>query len=161
MPTLNPRVNVTLPPGLDALVQRMATLQRVSKSHVIRELLESSEPLLRRAVDSMEAADRALHRLHEFTDGMEPSPEMESVWRDGRLVLAEVDLVGQAEVVTERRPRRGGRPRGAAGTGGARGDGVGSGVQNPPSSNRGVKSADKRGPAGTVTPLSVVPKGGI
>ena len=56
MPTVNPRINVTLSPQLDLIVQRMATCQRVSKSQVLRELLEAAEPALQRAVVLMEAA---------------------------------------------------------------------------------------------------------
>ena len=44
MPTLNPRINVTLAPSSDSLVQRLATFQGVSKSQVLRELLDAAEP---------------------------------------------------------------------------------------------------------------------
>jgi len=59
MPTVNPRVNVTLSPSLDQLVTRLAGLQRVSKSQVLRELLEAAEPALQRAVTLMAAAASA------------------------------------------------------------------------------------------------------
>ena len=59
MPTLNPRVNVTLSPSLDALLGQLAELQSSSKSQVLRELLQAAEPALRRAVTLMAAASRA------------------------------------------------------------------------------------------------------
>ena len=59
MPTVNPRINVTLSPSLDLLVVRLAAMQRMSKAQVLRELLEAAEPALQRAVTLMEAASKA------------------------------------------------------------------------------------------------------
>jgi hypothetical protein len=59
MPTMNPRVNVTLSPSLDLLVDRLAKLQSTSKAHVLRELLEAAEPALQRACSLMAAAEQA------------------------------------------------------------------------------------------------------
>ena len=59
MTTLNPRVNVTLSPSLDALVTQLAGFERISKSMVLRELLEAAEPALRQAIALMEAAKGA------------------------------------------------------------------------------------------------------
>ena len=46
MPTINPRINVTLSPSLYGMVGELAKYQRVSRSMVLRELLEASEPAL-------------------------------------------------------------------------------------------------------------------
>ena len=46
MPTVNPRINVTLSLSLFGMVDELAKHQRVSKSMVLRELLEASEPAL-------------------------------------------------------------------------------------------------------------------
>jgi hypothetical protein len=59
MPTVNSRVNVTLSPSLHRLVSRLAEFQKVSKSQVLRELLEAAEPALQRAVTLMASASQA------------------------------------------------------------------------------------------------------
>lgn len=133
MPTSNPRVNVTLSPSLDTLVQRLATLQGVSKSHVLRELVETAEPGLQRVVALMDAANAAgqemrntLRRsLGEAVGGAEVA--MHKALRG--LDTATADLVAQAEAVRGRRPGRGGAA--------ARPVVV---PRDPPASNRGVKS---------------------
>jgi uncharacterized protein (DUF1778 family) len=137
MPTVNPRINVTLSPSTDALVARLAGLQRVSKSQVLRELLEAAEPALQRAVALMEAASRAhgdvLSGLASSLDRAQEEAER-SLQRN---LAASDDLVRQAESIAERRPRGARAPRGGAG------DRVGSAPRapkDPPSSNRGVKS---------------------
>jgi hypothetical protein len=117
MPTVNPRVNVTLPPSLDLLVGRMAELQRVSKSQVLRELLEAAEPALRRAVALMEAAaganaavrDRLAHSLEAAMSEAEESLSRVMSAAD----TASQDLVTLAEQVKTRRPRRTGGSQGA------------------------------------------------
>ena len=57
MPTVHPRVTVTLSPSLSDLVSALARSQRVSRSQVLRELLEAAEPGLQRVVKMMEAAE--------------------------------------------------------------------------------------------------------
>jgi hypothetical protein len=145
MPTINPRVQVTLSPSLDALVRRMAVHQRVSKSQVLRELLEAAEPALQRAVVLMDAATKA---TAEVRAGLARSLERaQDVAEDSlavhfsRMERMTDDLVSKAEAVRGRRPaRRGAAPRPGASPGG----------ESPPASNRGVKSVptgETRGPA--------------
>lgn len=144
MPTLNPRVNVTLSISLDMLVAQLASLQRVSKSQVLRELLEAAEPYLQRAVALMEIASTAsveartglAHKLGRDLDTAQDSVA---------LLLARVDrgidLVSQAEAVRGKRPARVAAKRGAPPSRGER-----SGVtvaKNPPASYRGVKSTSR------------------
>ena len=140
MPTVNPRINVTLSPSVDALVTRLATFQRCSKSAVVRELLESAEPTFARVVVLMEAAAKASSSVRgDLARSLERSQDAAEDVLAGALMRidrASVDLVSQAEAVQGRRPGRGGSRHVQAG-------GPGS---NPPSSNRGVKSvrtADK------------------
>lgn len=142
MPTLNPRVNVTLSPSLDALVSQLARLERVSKSQVLRELLEAAEPALQRAVALMDAASKAskevraelARSLDQAQDGLEADLSV----RLASLDAASTDLVALAETVTGRRPAR--KPlRLAPGAGKA---------QDPPPSNRGVKSRKTGGKRG-------------
>ena len=139
MPTLNPRINVTLSPSTDQLVLRLAQLQRVSKSQVLRELLEAAEPALQRAVALMDAASKASSAV---LDGLAKSLEREQAQVEktmgSHLAAADsmtADLVAQAQAIRGRRPVAAKRSL----------DGVsGSPVQkNPPPSNRGVKSPAK------------------
>lgn len=146
MPTANPRINVTLSPSLDALVTRLAGLERVSKSMVLRELLETAEPALTHAVALMEAAQgasvKARQTLARDLQGALSAVEGTTALAIQNMATHTRDLVAEAESVTGRRPARVGaasaartrrvssrRPKGAAAGGGRR----------PPSSNRGVK----------------------
>jgi hypothetical protein len=145
MPTLNPRINVTLSVSLDSLVSRLAAHQRVSKSQVLREFLEEAEPALHRVVALMDAASQAsqgaraglARRLERDQEAAEDSLAV----LVARLDRSTGDLVSQAEAVRGKRPARasGGtrsahpEPAGVARKGG-----------NPPASNRGVKSTNSR-----------------
>jgi hypothetical protein len=152
MPTVNPRINVTLPPALDALVCRWAAFQRVSKSQVVRELLEASEPAISKTVALMEAAQAAQREhLGAFARSLESAQtDMES---DSKRALARItqvtaDLVSQAEAIKGRRPRRAPASVGVALAApakpktGAKAQASGPKVvKNPPPSNRGVESS--------------------
>ncbi len=133
MPTRNPRINVTLSPSLDLLVGRMARHQRVSKSQVLRELLEASQASLSKAVALMDQAHEALAEYREW--------KAEGVALGVASIPSGPDLVGLAERVSERRPSR--TQRFSAGAAGAP-----QGAPNPPASNRGVKSGTKAGKTG-------------
>ena len=149
MPTVNPRVNVTLSVSLDMLVGQLARSQRVSKSQVLRELLEAAEPALQRAVSLMELAANA---SAEVRSGLAQhlSRDVENAHDAVAVLLSRVDrgldLVGQAEAVRGKRPAR----QAAAPDEGSRLRGertprlpvetLPHARKNPPSSNRGVKS---------------------
>ena len=143
MPTLNPRVNVTLSPSLDSLVSRLAELERVSKSMVLRELLEAAEPSLLQAVALMEAAKGASVNARErMAASMQKTIEDVNVMRNLSLEIAATrtrDIVAEAEAIRGRRPSRQALVSGSAGT-------VAVAVKRqktskrPPLSNRGVKS---------------------
>lgn len=142
MPTLNPRVTVTLSPSLDLLVSRLSAHQRLSKSQVLRELLESAEPALQRAVALMDAASKATAEvrtgLAKHLDKAQDATEDALAVVLSRLERG-TDLVERAEAVQGRRPARKGLARGL--------DASLRGNPNPPASNRGVKSAKARGPS--------------
>ena len=136
MPTENPRVNVTLSPSLYDLVGAMARAQRVSRSQVLRELLEAAEPALQRVVKMIDAAERAKGAVKAgFAENLLRSQQVLEQEMERQLAMVDgvsTDLVTLAQRVEGRRP---GRARGSAhGAGGAPGG-------NPPASNRGVKSA--------------------
>ena len=143
MPTLNPRVNVTLSPSLDSLVTRLAGLERVSKSMVLRELLEAAQPALLHAVGLMEAAQgasvtarkRIAHDMSQTVKAAEGISHLAS-----RVAANNMrDLVSEAEAVQGRRPSLSSRASGAVGTG-ARVLKPVKKPKRPPLSNRGVKS---------------------
>jgi len=131
MPTLNPRVNVTLSPSLDSLVSRLAALERVSKSMVLRELLETAEPSLVHAVALMEAAQgasaNARKALAKDLDKTIKAAEGLSELVIQNLSHNTQDLVTTAQEVRGRRPAR-------------RVPASHNQPKRPPSSNRGVKS---------------------
>jgi hypothetical protein len=144
MPTENPRVNVTLSVSLDTLVSRLASHQRVSKSQVLRELLEAAEPALQEVVALMDAASKASAGvLAGLAPGLQRNlehAEDSAAVMVSRMSRMQRDLVSQAEEVRGKRPARVAGVRGAlahspAPPGGAPKRG------NPPASNRGVKSA--------------------
>ena len=143
MPTLNPRVNVTLSPSLNSLVSRLAGLERVSKSMVLRELLEAAQPALLHAVGLMEAAQGAsgTARKRIAEDMIQTVKAAEGVSHlASRLAANNLrDLVSEAEEVQGRRPSRPTRVSGSAGTGN-KPKTAPKRAKRPPLSNRGVKS---------------------
>lgn len=144
MPTTNPRVNVTLSVSLDNLVSRLAGYQRVSKSQVLRELLEEAEPALERVAALMDAASRASAGMRQDL-ARRLERDLELAEDSSAVVLARfgrtADLVSQAEAIQGRRPARRGRVAETSEQQPGRVAPVRSGRKsNPPSSNRGVKS---------------------
>lgn len=147
MPTINPRINVTLSPSLYGMVGELAKYQRVSRSMVLRELLEASEPALAQVVAMMRAAEdmteAAKSRL--LTDMDSALVKLEAT-KDQALALAAgatADLVAQAETIRGRRPGRragGMRQRHASQAPQSTGSDSPPAPPGPPSSNRGVKS---------------------
>jgi hypothetical protein len=144
MPTENPRVNVTLSPSLDSLVARLAKLQRVSKSTVLRELLEAAEPSLRSVVALMEAAQGASVKARtDLVRDLEQSVQAAKTVQHLALSVAANhtrDMVSEAEAIRGRRPQRGtrsGPPGGAVPGSLQRASRL---RKDPPPSNRGVKS---------------------
>lgn len=59
MPTLKPRVQVTLEPQTHAVIERLAQLQGRTRGAIIAELLDSIAPTLTRTVALLEAAMEA------------------------------------------------------------------------------------------------------
>lgn len=143
MPTLNPRVNVTLSPSLDMLVSRLASLERVSKSMVLRELLEAAEPALQQAVALMDAAQGAsVDARKRIATDMQRTIEAARGVQHLALQVASNntrDMVSEAEAIRGRRPSRRSRAASASGTvPGSKSSQKSN--KRPPLSNRGVKS---------------------
>lgn len=139
MPTSNPRINVTLSPSLNQLVDDLARMQRVSKAAVLRELLEASEPGLVQVVAMMRAAqemsDEARNRVSRDLQALLPKVEKKRAEAMEAAAGITSDLVAAAEAIRGRRPARGGpAPRGTARRKTAKR------AQTPLPSKRGVKS---------------------
>lgn len=56
MPTLNPRISITLTPATAAVLRELAALGGQSQSSIVGELLETSLPVFERVVAAMRAA---------------------------------------------------------------------------------------------------------
>lgn len=149
MPTANPRINVTLSPSLYNMVEELAKHQRVSRSMILRELLEASEPALAQVVAMLKAAedmtDAAKKRMQK--DMSQTLASLESKAEQALALAAGVtsDLVSQAEAIRGRRPRRQVARKRSAGDLAAGNPAPVEPEQiaiRPPSSNRGVKSSD-------------------
>lgn len=59
MPTVNPRVNVTLSPAEYELLSRLAKQQKRSRADMLRDLFQTMQPVLERVAVVTEAAQRA------------------------------------------------------------------------------------------------------
>lgn len=70
MPTIKPRVQVTLEPETHAVIERFASLQNRSRGAVIAELLDSIAPSLRRTVALLEAAIAAPESIKDGLRGV-------------------------------------------------------------------------------------------
>lgn len=142
MPTLNPRVNVTLSPSLDLLVGQLAALERVSKSMVLRELLEAAEPSLRHAVALMQAAQGASVKARDrLVRDMQSSIDLANAASSLSFQVAANntrDMVAEAEAIRGRRPPRRGSAAITPGGSPAPVKRLPS-RSRPPLSNRGVK----------------------
>jgi hypothetical protein len=57
MPTLNPRITVTLQPQVAAVLRRLSELTKNSQSALVGELLESSLEIFERMVEVLQAAE--------------------------------------------------------------------------------------------------------
>lgn len=70
MPTIKPRVQVTLEPETHAVIDRFASLQNRSRGSVIAELLDSIAPSLTRTVALLEAAIAAPESIKDGLRGV-------------------------------------------------------------------------------------------
>jgi hypothetical protein len=65
MPTIKPRVAVTLEPGTHEVIERLSVLQGRTRGAVIAELLDSVAPVLARTVSLLEAASSASEQVKQ------------------------------------------------------------------------------------------------
>lgn len=134
MPTPNPRISVTLPPSLAAILRELSALTGNSQSALISELLETSKPIFERMVTVLRAAASVKDEgLSEFVADLQAA-ESRMTEQFGLPVIEEFDaamrpLLDHAEAVKRRRGRI---ARGTSATG------AGDGAPLAPMSNRGV-----------------------
>lgn len=92
MPTIKPRVAVTLEPQTHAVIERIAFFQGRSRGAVISDLLDSVAPALTRTVSLLEAAaaapDQVKQGLIDVIEGVH-----------GQLVAASGDAISQLDTI--------------------------------------------------------------
>jgi len=92
MPTIKPRVAVTLEPQTHAVIERIAFFQGRSRGAVISDLLDSVAPALTRTVSLLEAAaaapDQVKQGLRDVIEGVH-----------GQLVAASGDAINQLDML--------------------------------------------------------------
>ena len=146
MPTINPRITVTLTPAVAAVLRQLSTLSGNSQSAIVGDLLQHSMPVFERMAKVMQAVEQTKQQgirvneaaLGEMRDGLERAQgriENELGLFD-ELVAPVTTLLDEAEKIH----RRGGRPERAARA--ARGGGTGRRASTP-ISNRGVTPTPK------------------
>jgi hypothetical protein len=111
VPTLNPRINVTLKPATSALLKRLSQLTRNSQSSIVGELLEAAAPVFSKTVEVLQAAQEAQGSANlRVRENLEAAQDL--VHRQMGLVLDDMDtrsadLVEGLEAIARRkRPGR-------------------------------------------------------
>lgn len=139
MPTPNPRITITLKPGMHALLRRISDLSGNSMSAMVSEFLEEAEPALERmaallsAVESIKG-DAEAQRKRITSNLSEAQSQME---QQLGLALSAMDeasapILKEAERIKRRAARAGRDASAARPDRGARGG-------STPLSNRGVR----------------------
>ena len=106
MPTLNPRITITLTPACAAVLRELSSLGGQSQSSIVGELLETSIPVLERVVSAMRAASTIQATAKaEIASGLERAQA--KLEDQLGLMLGEMDdslrpLLDAAEKVTRR-----------------------------------------------------------
>jgi len=125
MPTVNPRITITLTPAVAAVLRELSQLAGNSQSAIVGDLLQMSLPVFERVVLGIRAA-RTIERSarDEIAGGMERAQA--KIEAQLGLALSDMDegfrpLLEHAEEVKRRGPKAGGVPaRGAVPAGGSR-----------------------------------------
>lgn len=109
MPTANPRVSVTLTPSMDAVLSRLSDVSGRSKSALIAELLEQSQPVFERMAAILETAKTATEEAKSrMAANMEEAHQrlVEQAGIMGDLFEDQTaDLVGELEQIGRRKPK--------------------------------------------------------
>ena len=128
MPTVKPRVAVTLEPSTHEVIARMAQLQDRTRGAVIAELLDAVAPALARTVALLEAAQEAPEQVKQGLLGVLDGMHQELLGVSGK-ASSQVD-----SIVAKMGSPEGGNPHVVT-----RGSGTGVGVKN-----QAQKGSEKR-----------------
>ena len=140
MPTLNPRLTITLEPTLAAQLRRLSELTGNSQSKLISEMLEGSTEVFSRLITVLEAAVTAKDSLRGKV-AADMGNAQARVERQLGLILEDFDETTKPLLVdSEKSTRRGGRTT----TESEARRRAGSAPASTPLSNRGVRSDPKR-----------------
>lgn len=134
MPTIKPRVQVTLEPSTHEVIQRLAELQGRSRGSIIAELLDEVGPALTRTVALLEAAAAAPDQVKAGLRGV-----VEGVHRE--LVSVSGDSVDQLDMLLSAMSAEGVNPHVVT-------RGSGSGKHHRSAQHKNTKTQSKSGVTG-------------
>ena len=150
MPTLNPRITITLEPSVHAILRRLSQLTKESQSAIVSDLLSQSSPAFSKIITVLEAAQAASASMKASTAARLDEAQSTIEAQLG-LVLGTLDDVSRPMLdEAEKVARRSAGPRQRAGR--VSGPAVRS-ASPAPISNRGVTPL-KRSKTTTVTKAS-------
>lgn len=134
MPTLNPRLTITLPPGIAAQLRAISELTGNSQSSLIADLLEGSGEVFARVIEVLTAAKDAKEsmrgKIKADLEIAQERVEAQLGFVMNEFTQATGSLIDEAEAIKRRaRKKAGGSPRRVV----------------TPLSNRGVRSTKKQG----------------
>lgn len=134
MPTINPRVTVTLKPEQFEVLSRLSAARGVSMSSILSELWEVSAPVMARVANLLEEAKGA---QQSAKDGIREATEaaLEIVAPQAAQVMVNFDLFEEQALQKIADGRGGDGATAAAGRGRT-------GTGSPPSSNTGVRFSE-------------------
>jgi len=148
MPTVNPRITITLKPEVHAVLKRLSAATDNSQSAIVSELLESSVPVFERMVLVLEAAKAAQQGMAaDLAQGLERAQS--KIEAQLGLMLGEMDeayrpILKQGETVQRRRRKAAATDTDALAAAGSVGAVGGAPGVPTPMSNRGVRSGSAK-----------------
>ena len=142
MPTAKPRITITLTDQQHTVLSSLASVQKVSMSSIVVDLLETTIPVLERLAGVLHNASTAPQAVLDQIKLTAETAEADMLDL-GASALRQLDLLEQA----------------AAGRvpGGARSEAPGA---KPPTSNRGVRITSPRPKIGPISPMKKGEKNG-
>lgn len=157
MPTLNPRLTITLKPSVSAQLRELSRLTKTSQSAMIADILESSDIVFSRLIQVLTAAESAKSEL-SFKVKTDLEAAQTRIEHQLGLVLDDFDLstrpiLDKAEGI-KRRARSADKANASATAG------RGTGSDFAPASNRGVRydNHNKKTIATNPSPVRKKPK---
>ena len=146
MPTLKPRITITLTDEQHATLQALAQLQGVSMSSIVVDLVDTTLPVLQRLVSVLQNASQAPKAV---LDGLSASlsEALGDAKGHGDAVMGQLDLLVRLS------------EGGGAGASALAGVPVPPPEPKPPTSNRGVRNVPPRSKNQPISPMKTGQKG--